>query len=129
MANVRKTKQRQAILTALNEAIRPLSASEIYENGRRSSPGLGIRTVYRFIHDMVEEGKLVGLDYPGQPPRFELVHRRHHPHFICRKCKKLFDFKKETSDVTYDPPAGFIIEGQEVTFYGTCPSCLGTVDS
>ncbi len=120
---IRKTKQRVAILAAIEEAGRPLTVEEIHALGREKSPRLGLRTVYRQIRELVSDGTLVSLDYPGQSTRYEQVDWRHHPHFICSRCRKMYDFEKEAPDVPYTPPPGFTIEGEEIIFYGTCPDC------
>jgi len=124
---IRQTKQRAAILKALVLAARPLSPPEILELGRSHAPRLGLRTVYRNISEMVDDGQLVGIDYPGQPLRYELVaDKGEHPHFICNKCHKLLDFNQPAPSICYSPPDGFTIEGSEVIFYGRCPQCSDT---
>lgn len=87
-------------------------------------PGLGVRTVFRRLSDWVKAGKLVRVDYPGKPPLYEVVAGKHHPHFICRICQNVYDLDMETTDVpTPHPPPGFLIDGQETIFYGSCPGC------
>lgn len=120
---IRKTPQREAILSAIKDAGRPLTVDEILDLGRKKSPRLGLRTVYRQVGRLVSEGRLVGLDYPGQPTRYEQADGRHRPHFICSHCRKMFDFEEEAPDVPYTPPPGFTIKGEEIIFYGVCPEC------
>ncbi len=123
MKMIRNTRQREAILGVITVAGRPLTVPEIYALGREKSARLGLRTVYRNIRQMVEEERLVGLDYPGQPTRYELVDGRYRNHFICSLCQKMFDFTENAPEVVFTPPAGFKITGQEVIFYGVCPDC------
>ena len=123
MSAVRQTRQRRAIQKVINQASRPLSAPEIHERGQLHCPGLGLRTVYRHIRELLRQEKLVSLDYPGQPPRFEPVHQKHHPHFICRICQRLFDLPNGVPPIGYTPPSGFRIVGEEVVFFGICPDC------
>ncbi len=111
------------ISRVVEQTSRPLTAKEIHLAGRLDVPTLGLRTVYRHIGEMVNEGRLVGLDYPGQPTRFETAGGRSHPHFICHRCRRVFDFEKESPSPTYEAPPGFTIDGAEVVFYGTCPNC------
>jgi len=120
---IRQTRQRAAIERALREAGRPLSPSEIHVLAKRILPHIGLRTVYRQITDMVAEQQLVGIDYPGQPLRYELTHGEHHPHFICRKCNRVFDLRMDAPEVKVTAPQGFVIDGQETIFYGYCPGC------
>ena len=119
----RNTRQRRAILQALAQAVRPLRPTEILKLGQNDVPGLGLTTVYRNIRQMTAEGSLVRVEYPGQPALFELPSGKFLPHFICRSCRQVYYFDEEAPSVSYDPPPNFIIEGQEVVFYGYCPDC------
>lgn len=121
---IRQTRQREAILKALAEAGRPLTVGELHQLATAHCPDVGLRTVYRNIREMVAEGKLVGVDYPGQPLRYEAVSPAgHHPHFICRACNKVYQLEVDIPDVSIKAPEGFTIEGEEVVFYGRCPAC------
>jgi Fur family transcriptional regulator, ferric uptake regulator len=121
---IRRTKQRAAIIRAFEEAGRPLSPLEIHQLGKRHYPSLGLRTVYRNLREMAQEGRVAGIDYPGQPVRYErITDKSYRPHFICKYCNKVFAMDKNVDRVPYQPPPGFAIEEEEVVFYGRCPSC------
>lgn len=121
---IRLTRQRRAILAALEEAGRPLTPTELHASARATFPKIGLRTVYRNISELVSAGQLVGIDYPGQPLRYERVTRSgHRPHFICRGCARVYDLQIEVPPVEVKPPPGFTIEGEEVVFFGRCPDC------
>lgn len=115
---IRQTRQRRAILAALEETRRPLSPQELHEVAKRIFPAIGVRTVYRHIREMVESGELVGVDYPGQPLRYEQVTGEHRAHFICRTCERVFAFPQVVPDVSVKAPPEFRISGQETVFYG-----------
>ena len=119
----RNTRQRRAILQAFAQAGRPLRPCDILELGQKQVFGLGLTTVYRNIRQMTAEGTLVRVEYPGQPARFELPSGKVVPHFICRGCHQVYYFDQEAPLVDYAPPPNFIIEGQEVVFFGHCPEC------
>lgn len=120
---IRRTRQRLAIEWALRSAGRPLVPTEIHQTACEEYPALGLRTVYRQIKDMAEEGLVVGVDYPGQPLRYEWVSSKEHAHFICRECRQVYDLEVEVPDVEVDVPEGFRLTGQETVFYGVCPRC------
>jgi len=120
----RKTRQREAIERVLKDGRRPLTPLEIHERAHRHLPGIGLRTVYRQIEDLAGQQKIVGIDYPGQPLRYEWVKSGHHPHFICRRCNRLFDLPEDNlPDLPVKVPAGFVVDGQETIFYGLCSDC------
>ena len=120
---VRNTRQRRAILQALAQKGRPLSPAEILKLGQQHVPTLGLTTVYRNIRKMTHEGTLVRVEYPGQSALFELPSGKLLPHFDCRGCRQVYYFDREVPPISYDPPQDFIIEGQELIFYGHCPDC------
>ena len=119
---VRKTRQREAIYQVLDDAPGPLSMDEILKAGRAVHPTLGQRTVYRNIQEMIADGSLIRLEFPGQATRYERPAVDHHPHFICRVCGKVFDLPGQTPDIAsqYQAPSGIVLDGEEVVFFGRC---------
>lgn len=117
------TRQRQAILEVLREAGRPLTFEEILQAGRQKIERLGPATVNRHLRDMAENFEVVGLQYPGQPKRYELPADKEHPHFICRACNKVFDLPVAMRVPEVEVPAGFQVMGGEVLYSGFCADC------
>lgn len=115
---IRQTRQHEAIKTALLNAKRPLTPQELHEQAKTILPSLGLRTVYRQIRELVALGKIVGVDYPGQPLRYEAATGEHVAHFICRECDHIFSFNHHVPDVEIESPAQFEVTGQETIFYG-----------
>lgn len=120
MAN---TEQREVILSVLKEMDRPLTREEILTFGRERLPRLGIATVNRAIREMTEKLEIVGIEYPGQPRRYELPVDREHPHFICRICDRVFDLPAAMQLPPIEVPEGFLVTGGEIVYSGTCAEC------
>lgn len=120
---IRQTRQRDAIEEVLKKESRPLTLPEIHQQAQKLVKGIGLRTIYRHIKDLSSQGRIVGMDYPGQPLRYEMVGGHHHSHFICRICNKVYDLQVQVPDVEIQAPDGFDITGQETIFYGSCKSC------
>ena len=120
----RNTQQGNLILEVIKDANRPLTPLEIHQRASVSSPRIGIATTYRHIKALAEQNQVVGVDYPGQPPRYEWADGKDKVHFSCRSCDKLFALDDTTED---SPPAkapiGFTVQGFEVMLYGVCPEC------
>ena len=120
----RNTRQGTIILQVIRSAGRPLTPLEIHERASKEIPKLGIATTYRHLKTLTENQSVVGVDYPGQPPRYEWADGQDKVHFACRSCDKLFALDDTTGEI---PPAkapnGFKVQGFEVMLYGTCPDC------
>ena len=119
------TEQREVIVSILKETDRPLTREEILELGRSHLPRLGIATVNRAIREMTENFEIVGIEYPGQPRRYELPVGREHPHFICRTCDRVFDLPTSMELPPVKVPHGFVVTGGEIVYSGTCAECSG----
>jgi Fur family transcriptional regulator, ferric uptake regulator len=117
------TEQREVILSVLENADRPLTREEILIRGREQLPRLGVATVNRAIREMADNFEIVGVEYPGQPRRYELPVGREHPHFICRVCDRVFDLPASMQLPPVDVPEGFIVTGGEIVYSGTCVEC------
>lgn len=118
------TKQREAILGVLREAGRPLTREEILRLGRQKIERLGSATVDRTIREMTEQFLVIGVEFPGQPKRYELPADTEHPHFVCRKCERVFDLPVVMKLPELKAPPGFQVTGGEVIYSGICPDCV-----
>ena len=119
----RKTKQRDAIWDAVQSAGRPLSPLEIHELASVDVDGIGIATVYRTVKSFQDEGMLVAVEMPGQPPRYEMSGLSHHHHFHCRRCDCVFEMEGCAGDFGTLAPDGFRVEGHMLSLYGLCQAC------
>ena len=121
-----RTRQGNAVTAILRTAERPLTPAEIHVRASKQLPGLGLATTYRHIRSLVEAGCLVGVDYPGQPTRYEWADGRQKIHFGCRSCDKLFAIEENLNfeePIPPNLPSGFQVKGGEWILYGLCPDC------
>ena len=118
-----QTRQREAILEVLRESGRPLTRVEILRKGRELVDRLGSATVDRAIREMTYNFCIIGVEFPGQPKRYELPAESEHPHFVCRACEQVFDLPIAMELPDIKAPKGFKVSGGEVIYSGTCPNC------
>lgn len=120
---IRETNQRYAIRKALANAGRPLSVDEIFSLARTEVSGLGIATVYRNVKALQSEKQIVRVDVPGEPPRWELLQKDHHHHFLCESCDKLFKVNGCLVNFAALLPKGYTLSEHEILLRGYCDSC------
>ena len=118
---MRRAKQQQIVLRALDEADGPLSARELWS--RLSGTGVGLATVYRALQRGVEKGTLEAVEVLGGGLRYEPRDREHHHHFLCSICDRAFDLFGCVEGLESLLPGGFQMTGHEVVLLGTCDGC------
>ncbi len=121
----RRTRQRDAVLAALEQADRPLSPREILSEAGQALPALGIATVYRHLAGLLADGALREVALPGEPSRYELAGKAHHHHFRCRRCAAVYELAACPGDFERLAPAGFLVEEHEFYLMGLCAGCQG----
>jgi len=113
--------QQQRVFDLIRESPRPLSADEV-----RTELGfntVGQATVYRAIRAGVETGELKLVEIPGTTPRYEAANLKHHHHFSCRSCNKVFDLDGCPGGLKKLLPEGFELEDHEILLFGRCDQC------
>ena len=120
----RSTRQRAAIVSAIERERRPLSPGEILSGAQAEVPGLGAATVYRTLKALVADGVVVAVELPGEPPRYEPAGAKHHHHFRCRDCDRVFEVPGCAKGISALVPRGFELEGHELVLYGRCRGCM-----
>jgi len=120
----RKTKQGEVISKVIELSERPLTPVEIHQLASKENSSIGIATTYRHLKMLGEKNQVVGVDYPGQPPRYEWADGKDKVHFACRSCNKLYALEDTAEDKPpVEEPDGFKVQGFEVMLYGICPKC------
>jgi Fur family ferric uptake transcriptional regulator len=119
----RTTTQRTAIRAAIEAAGRPLSPQEVLDAASTDAPGLGIATVYRALSSGVAEGWLQAVELPTGPTRYEPAHLKHHHHFRCQTCDRVFDLKGCPGNLRKMLPPGFVLDDHDIVLHGKCAEC------
>lgn len=119
----RKTVQRDAIKEVFLTENRPLQVDEILQTGRETVESLNQATVYRNLKALVEAGWLKIVHHPELGVFYEIAGKKHHHHFHCRACNRLFDIPGCALQKKEPAFPGCVTERHEVFFFGICPSC------
>lgn len=100
-----------------------MSPLEILDEAQSAAPGLGLATVYRTVRSLSERGDIVPVEIPGEPPRYEVAGKRHHHHFRCRACGRVFEVMGCPGRLDRLVPDGFQMESHELVIFGVCEEC------
>ena len=125
----RLTSQRQKILEILKQtpAGQHLSAEEIYRNLSQSE-NIGISTIYRMLHLMVDLGLLRELDLSEDRKYYELSmpFMNQHHHLVCPQCGFVKEFEEDlitTVGIGEAQSRGFSLIDCQFTVHAICPRC------
>ncbi len=119
------SRQREIILETLkNNAVHP-TAEYLYSILEKEQGNTSLATLYRNLNLLAAHGIIKKID--GLEPSSHFDHNTHeHYHFICDKCKKVFDV---SADVAPELPLkagleiGADITSCDVIFHGICKNC------
>jgi Fur family peroxide stress response transcriptional regulator len=127
----RQTKQRQAILEALERHGGHLTADQIYALVKPRFPRLSLGTVYRNLRVLIAQGNVRELDFGIGFSHFEVAKEAHY-HFICRACGRIEDAALPVREhftalaKRAVRARGFRIEDHRLDFIGLCLACQRT---
>ena len=123
MSTQRFSHQREEIYRAVCASQGHPTAEMIYQQLKPDLPKLSLGTVYRNLHQLAQDGRLVEL--PGPISRFD-GDTAPHTHFQCSCCGAVEDLMDLPYDSELDRQAsdrGYQITGHTLFFTGLCPNC------
>jgi len=125
MGAKRNTIQRQLVYNAVKELNIHANAEQVYERVVAIHPSISRATVYRNLAQLAESGKLLNIgNFYGSTHYDHNAHE--HYHFICEKCKHIFDISNcfpELQNLTHAD--GLEIKSHSLSFFGLCNECSG----
>ncbi len=119
----RSTRQRSAVLSALQGAPEPLSAQDLHAQLDRT---VGLATVYRTLQGLVETGQVDIFRRESGEALFRLCNPVHHHHLVCRRCGRVEEIdacEVEPWAVRVARRRGFTVTGHQADVFGLCPRC------
>ena len=122
---VKRTRQKDLILTALKGNPYHPPAIWIYDQVRKGMPRISLATVYRNLRTFCERGDILELRLEGNVSRFD-PRTDEHSHFWCNKCERVFDIDEPTDKgfngrVAHEK--GFEVSYSRIILRGLCREC------
>jgi Fur family transcriptional regulator, peroxide stress response regulator len=117
----------QAVLDVVRASQGHLTAAQVYEVVREKRPRMGIASVYRILHNLVEQGYIKELHCIDESCRYD-AHVERHDHAVCTVCGVLLDVPMEVKlpQDLLQAAAGAVgieLSSHELRLYGLCPQC------
>lgn len=128
---LRLTHQRLEILRELVAAKDHPSAETVFNRVRRRLPTISLDTVYRTLSTFDELGLIMRVPVTGDQGRFDADTSPHH-HFVCSRCKSIYDFLWEDFDhltLPSDSSSLGRVDDRRVVVRGVCQNCLAKTGS
>lgn len=118
----------QAIFDVVQSASNHPTALEVYETVKQQRPRIGLASIYRILHNLVEQGYIHELSIDGENLSRYDGNIERHDHAICSSCGRLLDLPVEIvlSQQNLQEAAlaaGIKLETHEVRLYGLCALC------
>ena len=122
------TKQREVLLEILYNSDLHFTPEALHAEVKAKYPKLnvGIATVYRTLNLLEDSGMATSISFGAQGKKFELAHRDHHDHLICKNCNKIVEFEDhsiEKKQVNIAKANGFTLTVHLMQLYGICNDC------
>jgi Fur family ferric uptake transcriptional regulator len=122
----RTTRQRTAVLAALQRAPEPMSAQDLHARLGRT---VGLATVYRTLQGLADAGQVDVFRRDSGEALFRFCNPVHHHHLVCQRCGRV----EEIDACEVEPWAarvgrrrGFSVTGHQADVFGVCASCQTT---
>lgn len=122
---MRYSPQRDEILRYLRSVKCHPTAEVIYEKVKAVMPKISLGTVYRNLKVLVDNGDIIKIDSDNNMTNYD-GNVGEHEHFICTKCKGIFDVHLKSHKLECDQE-GFNVTKEHIVLYGVCAECNGKI--
>ena len=122
----KRSKQREKIFQVLKRTRAHPTAEWVHERVREQIPHVSLGTVYRNLHVLKEQGKILELDFGEGFSRYDAFVEPHY-HFVCESCGMVTDLEVPPQNDLHDRVRHSVsgsIHTHRLDFFGLCSACL-----
>ena len=127
MANLKYSRQREAIKDYLSSVTTHPTADTVYMHIKDEFPNISLGTVYRNLSLLSDIGEIRKLTNFGSADRYD-GRVAPHSHFMCTRCNRVIDMQSDSLNGILEQAAAEFIHGKvfdvDASFYGICKECL-----
>ena len=125
-AGIKRTRQREGVLSVLEGSEKPLSAIEICARMEKSGDTAWLSTVYRILELFVKKGVVIKASVMNNDMAvYELNCSKHRHYAVCINCRKLITMDNCPMEkfVPKLQDDDFHVMGHHLEVYGYCRDC------
>lgn len=130
-ASLKNTKQRNIVLSIIEDVKEPITAEEIYRELIKKDNKINLSTVYRTLQVLTNKGVLLKILKGDGTAAYELNDLKHKHYITCCLCKNSVLIEscpvKELSE-NISKKTGFKVTGHSLQLTGICSKCLEKKD-
>ena len=115
------TKYEREIYRLINESTAHMTAEQVYDELRRSYPGVSLATVYNNLRRLTDEGLIRRISLDGSPDRYDRSVR--HDHIVCANCGRIADMSFADLSAALRGQLGEDFLYYDLKVYYLCPEC------
>lgn len=122
---IKKSRQRDAILSFIVSRKDHPTAKAIYDGVKEVYPNISLGTVYRNLSLLEELGQIIRIPCSDDKEHYD-GNTTPHYHFMCNCCRRIIDMEIPALDFVEDLASHSYngsITGHHLTFYGLCEDC------
>jgi Fe2+/Zn2+ uptake regulation proteins len=125
-AGVKRTKQREGVLSVLMNSDKPMSAAEIYKKMETGNQTAWLSTVYRVLELFVKENIAAKINMMNNEMAVYELNRFKHKHYaVCMNCHKIIEIENCPMEkfIPIIEDDDFRVVGHNLEIYGLCKDC------
>ncbi|EGO63357.1 Fur family transcriptional regulator [Acetonema longum] len=125
-AGIKRTRQRESMLSILNNSEKPLSAADICTKMERSGGSAWLSTVYRTLELFVKKGVVIKTNVMNHEMAVYELNRFKHKHYaVCMNCRKIIAIDNCPMEKFIPQLADedFRVMGHNLEIFGFCKDC------
>ena len=124
-SGLRVTRQRLAVLEALEGRTEAVTAQDLHHELRAKGGSPGLATIYRTLASLAQADVLDTFWRDGEQA-FRMCSSEHHHHLVCRGCGTVEEVRSDAIESWVNRLArrrGFKVTGHSAEVYGFCADC------
>ena len=124
---IKRTKQRESVLSILESALEPLSAAEISSKMEEEGEKVWMSTVYRALEVFVKNDLVIKTNVLNSEMAVYELNRFEHKHYaVCISCHKLISMDNCPMDkfIPELQDEDFKVLGHNLEIFGYCKDCM-----